>query len=133
MHISHTTSFNIPVSIALMINVYEICLNTINYLIFNMQDFRYCLWTWILGCFGQLVSPSYTSSRQSCELLLWQRWQEWNLMLIKLVTRVQCTFKDSIMKGWLRDYWLPIWTCINQFPEHYVLCRSLRTTGKVIS
>ncbi len=48
MHISHTKSFNIPVSIALatlvhMINVYNICLNTTNYPIFNMQDFRYCL------------------------------------------------------------------------------------------
>ncbi len=62
MHISHTKSFNIPVSIALatlahMINVYEICLNTTNYPIFNMQDFRYCLWTSIWNCFGQLVSP----------------------------------------------------------------------------
>ncbi len=46
MHISHTKSFNIPVSIALathahMINVYEICLNTTNYPIFNMQDVIY--------------------------------------------------------------------------------------------
>ncbi len=62
MHISHTKSFNIPVSIALAalahtINVYEICLNTTNYLIFNMQDFGYYLWTSILDCFGQLVSP----------------------------------------------------------------------------
>ncbi len=62
MHISHTKSFNIPVSIALatlahIINVYEICLNTTNYPIFNMQDFRYCLWTFILDSFGQLVSP----------------------------------------------------------------------------
>ncbi len=62
MHISHTKSFNIPVSIALatlahMINVYEICINTTNYLIFNMQDFRYCLWTSTLDCFGQLISP----------------------------------------------------------------------------
>ncbi len=48
-----------PVSVAHanMINVYEICLNNTNYLIFNMQDFRYCLWTSILVCFGQLVSP----------------------------------------------------------------------------
>ncbi len=62
MHISHTKSFNIPVSITLatlayMINVYEICLNTTNYPIFNMQDFRYCPWTSILDCFGQLISP----------------------------------------------------------------------------
>ncbi len=61
MHISLTTSFNMPVSIALatlvrMINAYEKCLNTTNYPIFNMQDFRYCLWTSILDCFGQLVS-----------------------------------------------------------------------------
>ncbi len=63
MHISHTKSFNIPVSIALatlahMINVYDLCLNTTNYSIFNMQDFRYCLYTPILDCFGQLVSTS---------------------------------------------------------------------------
>ncbi len=62
MYIPHTKSFNIPVSIAIntlahMINVYEICLNTTNYPIFNMQDFRYCLWTCILDCFCQLVSP----------------------------------------------------------------------------
>ncbi len=43
MHISHTQSFNIPVSIALvtlahMINVYKICLNTTNFPIFNMHD-----------------------------------------------------------------------------------------------
>ncbi len=61
MHISHTKSFNIPVSIALatlahMINVYEICLNATNYPIFNMQDLMYCLWTSMLDCFGQLVS-----------------------------------------------------------------------------
>ncbi len=60
MHISHTKSFNIPVSIALatlthMIN--EICLKTTNYPIFNMQDLRYYLWTSILDCFGQLVPP----------------------------------------------------------------------------
>ncbi len=64
MHIWHTKSFNILVSIALstlahVINVYEICLNTTNYPIFNMQDFRYCLWTSILACFGQLVSPPW--------------------------------------------------------------------------
>ncbi len=64
MHISHTKSFNIPLSIALAklphrINVYEICLSTTNYRIFNMQDFRYCLWTSILDCFGQLVSLLY--------------------------------------------------------------------------
>ncbi len=53
MHISYTKSFNIPVSfafatLAYMINVYEICLNTTNYPIFNMQGFIYCLWTSIL-------------------------------------------------------------------------------------
>ncbi len=42
MRISYTKSFNIPVSIAFatlvhMINVYEICLNTTNYPILNMQ------------------------------------------------------------------------------------------------
>ncbi len=69
MYISNTKSFNIPVSIVLatlahMINVYEICLNTTNYPIFNMQAFRYCLWTSILDCFGQLVSPP--CQRQAC-------------------------------------------------------------------
>ncbi len=59
--------FNIPVSIALatlahMINVYVICLNTTNYPLFNIQHFRYCLWTSILDCFGQLVSPPCISS-----------------------------------------------------------------------
>ncbi len=66
MDISHTKSFRSPgVSIALatlahMMNVYEICLNTTNYPIFNMQDFIYYLWTPILDCFGQLVSPPCT-------------------------------------------------------------------------
>ncbi len=46
MHISYTKSFNIPVSIAFatlahMLNVYEICLNTTNYPIFNKQ--RLCI------------------------------------------------------------------------------------------
>ncbi len=62
MYISHTKSSNIYVLISLatlvhMINVYEICLVTTNYTIFNMQDFRYCQWTSILDCFDQLVSP----------------------------------------------------------------------------
>ncbi len=62
MHISHTKFFNIPISIAIatlahMINVYKICLNATKYPIFNMQDFRYCLWTSILDSFGELVSP----------------------------------------------------------------------------
>ncbi len=40
-HISHTNFFNIPVSIGLttlahMLNGYEICLNTSNYLFFNI-------------------------------------------------------------------------------------------------
>ncbi len=81
MHISQTKSFNIPVSLALatlahMINVYEICLNTTNYPIFDMQDFRYCMWTFILDCFGQLVSsPCYaviyihTRSGLCCDLI----------------------------------------------------------------
>ncbi len=65
MHISHTKSFNIPVSIALAtlahkINVYEIYFNTTNYLIFNMQDFRYCLWTSILDCYPNNVREAYT-------------------------------------------------------------------------
>ncbi len=56
MHISCTKSLNIPISIAFatlahMINVYEICLNTTNYPIFNMQGFIYCLWTFILKLF----------------------------------------------------------------------------------
>ncbi len=52
------TCFNCTGAIlAHMINVYAICLNTTNYPIFNMQYFRYCLWTSILDYFGQLVSP----------------------------------------------------------------------------
>ncbi len=63
MHISHTKSFNMPFSIELatlahMINVYEIWLNTTNYPIFNMQDFRYCLWTSILDCFWSVGIPT---------------------------------------------------------------------------
>ncbi len=46
MHISYTKSFYIPISIAFatlahMLNVYEICLNTTNYPIFNKQ--RLCI------------------------------------------------------------------------------------------
>ncbi len=64
-HISHTISFNIPVSFGLttlshMLNSYKICLNTTNYLIFIMQDFIYWLWTSIVDCFGQLVSQLCT-------------------------------------------------------------------------
>ncbi len=60
-------SFNIPVSVGLttpahMLNGYKICLNTTNYLIFNIQDFRYWLCCSILDCFGQLVSPLCTRS-----------------------------------------------------------------------
>ncbi len=45
MYISHTKSFNIPVSIALatlahMINVYEICINTTN-LLYDIQYARF--------------------------------------------------------------------------------------------
>ncbi len=50
-HISNTKSFNIRVSIRLttlphMLNGYEICLNTTNYPIINMQDFIYWLYIW---------------------------------------------------------------------------------------
>ncbi len=66
--------FNIPVSIALatlahIINVYNICLNTTNYPIFNMQDFRYCMWTSISDCFGQLVSPQCDRNTQKSWLV----------------------------------------------------------------
>ncbi len=45
-HISHTNSFNIHVSIGLitladMLIGYEVCLNTTNYPICIMQDFKY--------------------------------------------------------------------------------------------
>ncbi len=55
--------FNIYFSIALttlahMLNGYDICFKTMNYPIFNMQDFRYWLCTSVLDCFGQVVSPS---------------------------------------------------------------------------
>ncbi len=72
---SYAKSFNIPVSIALatlahMIDVYEICFNTTNYLIFNMQDFRYCLWSSNLDYFGQLVSPAWTLLIMNINVLL---------------------------------------------------------------
>ncbi len=41
----------------LMLNGYMICLNTTNYLMFNMPDFIYWLCTSILNCFGQLAFP----------------------------------------------------------------------------
>ncbi len=40
-----------------MLNGYEVCFNTTNYLIFNMQYFRYWLSTSILYYFCQLISP----------------------------------------------------------------------------
>ncbi len=63
MHISYTKSFNIPVSIAFatlahMINVYAICLNTTNYPIFNMQGFIYCMRTSILKLFWSTGIPT---------------------------------------------------------------------------
>ncbi len=68
MHISisHAKSFNTHVStaratLAQMINVYEICVNTTHSPIFNMQGFICCRWTSILDCFGQLASlPGYS-------------------------------------------------------------------------
>ncbi len=39
-----------------MLNGYVIFLNTTNYLIFKMQDFRYWICTSILDCFGQMVT-----------------------------------------------------------------------------
>ncbi len=63
MHISYTKSFNIPVSTAFatlahVINVYEISLNTTNYPIFNMQGFIYCVWTYILKLFWSEGIPT---------------------------------------------------------------------------
>ncbi len=76
MHISHSKSFNVPVSIAHatlahMINVYEICLNTTKYPIFNVQDFRYCLWTSMnyIGCVFAL-HPTLYNVKLSVTLLL---------------------------------------------------------------
>ncbi len=63
IHISYTKSFNVPVSIAFatlahMINVYEICLNTTNYVVFNMQGVIYRLWTSILKLFWSADIPT---------------------------------------------------------------------------
>ncbi len=44
-------------TLSYMLYGYEICLNTTNYLIFNMQDFIYWLCTSILNCFSQIVTP----------------------------------------------------------------------------
>ncbi len=61
MHILHTNSFNTCFNCTCYICSYDKCLRYVsiqwNYLIFNMQDFIYCLLTSILDCFGQLVSP----------------------------------------------------------------------------
>ncbi len=48
------------------------CLNTTNCPIFNMQVFRYCLWTSILDCFGQLVSPPRTEETKQAECSIHQ-------------------------------------------------------------
>ncbi len=69
MHISYTKSLNIPVSIvfatpAHMINVYEICHNTTNYPIFDMQGFIYCLWTSILKLFWLAGIPTMNKARE---------------------------------------------------------------------
>ncbi len=63
MHISYTKSFNMPVLIAFatlahMINVSEIRLNTTNYPIFNMQGFIYYLLTSILKLFWSAGIPT---------------------------------------------------------------------------
>ncbi len=52
-YILNTKSFGTPVSIGLaapahMQNRHEVCLNTTNYVIFNMQDFRCWLYTSIV-------------------------------------------------------------------------------------
>ncbi len=43
-------------TLAHMLNWYEICLNRTNYPVFNMQDFRYWLYTSFLFCVGHMVS-----------------------------------------------------------------------------
>ncbi len=75
MQISYTKSFNIPVSIAFatlahMINVYEICLNTTNYTILNMQGFIYCMWTSILKLFWSAGIPTMYKGHQDRSLFL---------------------------------------------------------------
>ncbi len=89
MHISHTKFFNIPVSIALatlahMINVYERCLNTINYPIFNMHrfqilhvDLHFGLF-WLAGI-PTMVPSHFVISLYSQTHCLWSR--EWLVMV----------------------------------------------------
>ncbi len=121
MHISHTKSFNIPVSIAdttlaHMINVYEICFNTTNYLIFNMQDFRYCLWTSLLDCFGQLVSPPWylilrTLNTSTCVY----RWTNVTKHLKKL-SEMNCSFSQPSV-----SYSTSQKVCFDQCPNRHDL------------
>ncbi len=73
MHISHTKSFNTPVSIALatlahMINVYEIRLNTTNYLILNMQDFNILSVDLHFGMFWSAGIPTMLQSIKKVSL-----------------------------------------------------------------
>ncbi len=73
MHISHTKSFNAPVSIALatpahVINVYEICLNTTNYSICKISDIA-CgppLWTVLVSWY-----PHHAEEQCLCRSLIW--------------------------------------------------------------
>ncbi len=46
-----------------MLNEYDICINTTNYAIFNMQGFRYLLCTFILNCFWLAGIPTVCNDR----------------------------------------------------------------------
>ncbi len=65
-HISQNKSFNIDVSIWLatlthIFNGYDISFNTKNYPIFNMQDFRKCVWSRMFSLFRLSCIPSTVS------------------------------------------------------------------------
>ncbi len=62
-HFTYNKSFNLASSISHatllhIFNGYDICLNTTNYLIFNMQDFRNGLWFSVLNLFWSGGIPS---------------------------------------------------------------------------
>ncbi len=121
MYISHTKSFNIPVSIALatlahMINVYEICLNTTNYPIFNMQDFRYCLFTSILDCFGQLVHPP-------CKCVLQYIYRSIGsglLVVTSLRAQNMYVHKTISTTKIVRPQMITLRSCLQKYPHIYI-------------
>ncbi len=129
-HISYTNSFNIPVSIGLttlahMLNLYGICLNTTNHMIFNMRDFRYLLCTSILDCFSHVVTTLCNGHLQSKHLLpklARLHVQTWTHS--SLTTWTYLSFRTTINQSQaysylMQDYILSHW-CLNSMVFDHV-------------